>query len=454
VTSRRSARLALAGAFAAGAALSLLLVVRGQVGADQINLLARGWLLVAEERFVPYGNPTSAGGFEAGGASTVLVALPLYLWRDARAPVLLIVAAQALGYWLLDRVLRRTAGRAERLVFAIVYWLSPWRLYHSGFLWNPNYLFLAGAVHASTLLAQRARARAWPSFLHVVTIGLAMQLHPSSVWMPIATALLWIRGYARIHVPGAIVGAGAIVLSLVPWVAAVVRDPSLLPGGEGFPLRGLIFVFPLVRGVFLWLRYGSLWVSEKFVRFDFSQALAPQASAIAEALVRALYFVAAPATLACSAFASFRLLRRPRSILGPRHRRDGSGRAWIRGYARLGFLSGLAAFALSPTTVMSWQGLVLFHAAVLPVALWGGALARTRRRGAVRTIALAWAAASVLLAVALAFGSSRYRCESLTIEVPPLRHDHRMFHELGIHDRCPLVTDDPDGWWTDLLSEQ
>ena len=451
MTRRSSHGALLLGTFAAGAALSLVLAFRGQVGADQINLLARGRLLAAKGQFVPYGNPTSAGGFEAGGTSSVLVALPLFLWRDSRAPVLLIVAAHFLAYALLDRVLRKTVGGAERLLFAVVYWLSPWRLYYSGFLWNPNYLFLAGAVHAATLLGQRERASAWRSALHVATIGLAMQLHPSAVWMPIATALLWLRGYTRIHVRAALAGAGAVALSLVPWVAAVVRDPSLLPGGEGFPLRGLIFVFPLLRERSCGCGTDPWWVSEKFVRFDFAWALGPQASLVLGTLAKGLAYVAAPLSLACALPASLRILRRPFSPLGPRLRPDASGRAWLRGYARLGFVAALAAFALSPTTVMSWQGLILFHAAVLPLTLWAGALVRTRRRRAVARALVAWATASVLLGVAIAFGSSRYRCTSRTPEVPTLRHDHAMFHDLGIHDRCPLVTGDPDGWWTDLL---
>jgi hypothetical protein len=111
------------------------------------------------------------------------------------------------------------------------------------------------------------------------------------------------------------------------------------------------------------------------------------------------------------------------------------------------------AFAIAPTTVMAWQGLILFHAAVLPLVLWAGALARAGRSLAVSRVALGWAVASVLLGVAMAFGSPRYYCTRGTPETPPLRHDHPMFHELGIHERCPLVTGDPEGWWIELLTE-
>ncbi|MGH6958963.1 MAG: hypothetical protein ACREE7_00615, partial [Dongiaceae bacterium] len=65
--------------FAMGLALSAWMVARSQVGGDQLNLLARGWLLVEEGVWVPYGNPTSSGGAQPGGLTSLLVALPLWL---------------------------------------------------------------------------------------------------------------------------------------------------------------------------------------------------------------------------------------------------------------------------------------------------------------------------------------------------------------------------------------
>jgi hypothetical protein len=63
-----------------------------------------------------------------------------------------------------------------------------------------------------------------------------------------------------------------------------------------------------------------------------------------------------------------------------------------------------------------------------------------------------WAAATVLLLVALALGAPHYRCGGparmglgLT-----LRADHPMLHDLGLAASCPLPIA-PDGWWPDVL---
>ena len=73
--------------FVIGLLISLIMLARSQVGGDQFNLLARGWLLADEGVWIQYGNPTSAGGNEPGGLTSLLVGLPLMVWRDYRAPV-------------------------------------------------------------------------------------------------------------------------------------------------------------------------------------------------------------------------------------------------------------------------------------------------------------------------------------------------------------------------------
>ena len=54
--------------------------------------------------------------------------------------------------------------------------------------------------------------------------------------------------------------------------------------------------------------------------------------------------------------------------------------------ARGSIVSGVrsAVFALSPTTMMYWQGLCLFHAAVLPLTLYGGVKA-TQSKQSIRS---------------------------------------------------------------------
>ena len=438
--------------FAAGLLLSLLLLARSQVGGDELNLLARGWLLAERGVLIPYGNPLSNDGNEPGPLTSLLVGLPLLVWRDARAAAALVWLAHLGAYLLLDRVLGRTLGPRGRLLLAVFYWLNPWRLYFSAFLWNPNYLFFLGAVHLGTAFALRRRRRFWPSFLHVLALGVAFQLHASFVILVLASALLLWRRYARLHWGGAAAGAALALASLVPWFLAAASDPAILPGHKGFPLRGLLLVFPLLRGILYWLRYGSLHLSSDPVQHDFSRLLGSGADALLRAVAGFFARALAPLTLLLPLAANGRLARRARRLLARRFPEDGADRAWLRGYAVWTFLGAVVAFCLAPTTIMMWQGFIVLHAAVLPVLFWLAALARSRRAAAARRITLAWIAGALLLSLMNAFGSPHYRCggEGVMGMNVVLRGDHPMLHDLGVAQRCPPPID-PQGWWPDVL---
>jgi hypothetical protein len=438
--------------FAVGLLISAVMVARAQIGGDQLNLLARGWLLADQGRFISYGNPMSTGGKAPGGATTLLVALPLYLWRDFRAPSLVILAFHALAFLILDRTLRPLLTPRERVIFAVLYWLSPWRLYHSGFLWNPNYLFLFGAVHLATTLAQRWEPRFGASFAHAAALGLAFQVHASFLLLFVASLLLWWRGYFKPHWPGALLGGGLSGLPLVPWMLEVARDPGIAAAGKGFLGRGLLLVFPLVRGMLYLLRYASLSHAGKMGRFDFTSTLGPEVDRWLRPLGLAVTVGLGTLSVALPAWAAWRLWRRVRHRWRRRLPPEASGRDWLRGYVVWCFAAALVVYALSPTTIMAWQGLILLHAAVLPLVFLLGALARVpawSRR--VRRGVWAYAAVEILIGTAMAFASPHYRCGGRSEMRLPLRYDSPMLHELGILEACPMPVDQPDGWWPDVL---
>jgi hypothetical protein len=440
--------------FAAGLALSLLLVARTQVGGDQLNLLGRGWLLVARGQWVPFGNPASTGGAVPGGLTALLVGGPLELWANHRAPLLGILLTQIAAFLLLDGWLRDAVGRRERLLFAVLYWLNPWRLLLSSFLWNPGYLLAIGALHLWCCFRQRATQRFGASLVLALALGLGVQIHPSVVLLGAATVGLLLAGRLRLRWSGVAAGGAIAALPLLPWIAAVRDDPEMLPVSEGFVGRGLLLLFPL-RGASYWLRYPSFHLPAKETRFDFTALLEPGVASLPRWLGDVLVKGIGPASVAVALAANVWLWRRWRrrgwkSLLGigaP----GGAPRGWLLSYLRIAFLSSLVVYALAPTTVMWWQPVPLLHSAVLTVTLAAGALARRRRR-LVTIAASAWAATAVGLALLVAFGGPRHRCGGRSNIVIPLRHDHAMLHELGIHDSC-RVPIQPDGWWPDVLPE-
>ena len=437
--------------FVVGLAVSLLLVMRGLPAGDQLNLLARGWLLAAKGEFVAYGNPMSTGGKAPGGITSLLVGLPLFFWRDHRAPTVLILLGHVVAYGLLDRSLRRLLGPGERLLFAVFYWLNPWRLYFSGLLWNPSYLFLFGALHLSTSLEQREAPRFLASFLHLAALVLAFQVHASFLLLALASALLWQRGYFKLHWPAALAGGAVAALPLLPWALAVSSHPALVTGAQrGFPGRGLLYVFPSLRGIAYWLRYPSLGLPEKVSRFDFG----PVTGGSDPWLGPALSWLASQAFLATTLvplLAAIWFWRRNRHRWRRRLPPQASGRVWLHGYIFWCFAGSVIAFALAPTTIMYWQVVLVFHAAVLPPVLWAGALLRSRHQQKVKRLTFAWAITGLALAIAIALGSPGYRCGGRSDVRFNLASDSPMFDDLGIRQACPWPMNQEGTWWPDVL---
>ena len=386
--------------------MSLWMVFRSQVAGDQYRLLEPGWLLLSQGELRPYGAPMSGGGVLPGAANSLVAGLPLLAWPDYRAVNLVLLLTHVLAYLLLDRLLRETVSSRERLLFALFYWASPWRLYFSAHLWNPNYLFLLGALHAWTAYQQRQQARFFPTFLHVLALGLAFQLHGSFLILVVASAFLVLHRYMRVHIPAVVLAGAVLLVSLIPWIRAVTVNPDLLPIRHGFFGRGLILGYPIYRGVVYWLRYSSLHLGEAMARFDFTPVLGMRLDRLLTPVAAALVKIG-PLTLLVPLLANVWLWRRKRSGGLRAFPENGSRRSWLHGYVRWCFLAAVITFALSPTTIMSWNALIVFHAAALPLVLWLGALLRRRRRASV--FLPSWAVATGILALSVCLASPPYR---------------------------------------------
>jgi hypothetical protein len=450
----RHLRWSLIGLSLAGLGLSSLMLARGLLGSDELNLLARGWMWVAEGQFIPYGNPMSSGGKSPGAMTTLLVGLPLMVWSDARAPVVVILVFHVLAYLLLDRALRDVLRPVERLLLCIFYWLNPWRIYHSGFLWNPNYLFLFGAIHLwSARRLQQRGPRFWPSFVHGAAPVLAFQLHVSAALLFGASLVLYVRRYLRLQWLGLVVGLVVGALPLVPWVVEVWVHPSVAATEHGFPGRGLLLVFPLVRGILYLLRYASLNVSNKMSTFDFAGTLGTLSSLLVGGMFFVITNVIGSLMVLLALLAWLRLFRwdRKRPWRCP-DLSSISARAWLRGYLTSCFVGAVMIFALAPTTPMQWQGLLLFHVAVLVPVLWVGALSRSRWARPVFTAIVVLVVLDLVTTLGMTFGVPHYRCGGRLGLNLALRGDHPMLHELHVVDRCPYPFDPAGGWWPDVLS--
>ena len=442
--------------FLFGLAVSVAMLVSSQVKGDQLTLLARGWLLVYEGEWVPFGSPASGGGKVPGGLTSLLVGLPLWLWPDHRAPVVVILVSHLAAYLLLDTMVRRIFGPEERLLLAVFYWLNPWRLFYSGFLWTPGYLFFLGVLHTWTVYRQRRQASFWVSAVHVLVIGCALQLHLSAVLLAVASLLLWWRGYFRPHLGGAALGATIVAASLVPWLLAV-QATADLPLSEGrFVSQLLRAPVSAFRVVSYWLRYPSLVPNRTIRCFDLVPNFGENAAAVQGLLEAQPLTVILYLTVAVSLWANYRFWSGAARWWRPLPA-EASDRDWLAGVARWTLATAVLVSIALPGTIMSFHVLLLLHLAVVPVLVVGGALLRgARSRPAWRGVAI-YGVLSGVLALTILAASPLYRCGGRTCSktgtLPSLRGDHRMLDDLGIRESCPPVVNDPKGWWPDALPE-
>ena len=442
-------------AVALGLLLSALMVVRAQAGGDQLNLLSRGWLLVERGQLIPYGNPLSSGGDGPGIATTLLMAGPLAVWRDHRAPVVLTWLLHLLAWTLLDRRLRSVFTPWERAAFAVVYWLNPWRLEASAFLWNPNFLYFFGALHFATAFDQRERPRFGASCLHLLALGVGAQLHPAMLLLIVASLLLWRRGVVQVHWGGVAAGVALTGVLLVPWWLAAASEPAIVAASTGFPFRGLIWFQPWIKGLSYWLRYPSLLINKQSAIFDFSALVGAGADRLLAPLAKGLVAIAGAATLLAELLADVDFFRR-RCVGGVRaafaRSNGGEPRRFVEDYAFWCFVAAVVVFAAAPTTPQSWQAVPLFQAAVIPVVFWlGRKLDAADSALAVRRTLATAAAASVAILLALAAGGPNFRCGGRHGVVIPLRASSPMFEDLGLQRTCPWPLDVPNEWWPDVL---
>lgn len=362
-------------------ALSAFLVARSQIWGDQWNLLRRGWELAANGHLVPYGNPTSRiGGYEPGPATSLLVGLPLMVWHDYRAPALFVALTHLLAWWLVDRVMRNVLSPRERLFLFVLYAVGPWRIFFSGFVWNPNFLFLVGAIHLATSWVSRERPSFVASAIQVVAIGIGFQLHISAAMLGLATLILAYRGVVKLSWLGVGAGVAIVAASFAPWVVAALADPSIMPHTDAG--SGGIGVLRLPVSIFRWFYYtcafGSVCCSEKMTIFDLSHALGPTVGPVVTSIARFIVEVFGNLSVLVPAILAWRFWRHP-ARWWKRRPPSSSPRRFIDEYVRWVLIAALIACVLDPQPVMMWCLLVVFHAAVYPVVHGLAVLSRKPR---------------------------------------------------------------------------
>ncbi len=257
------------GLFVIGLLLAFLYSSNQALNGDQLQTLYRGYLAAYQGSWLNFGNAASVVGNVPGSLSTLVVGVPLVLWDSPWSPMLVIIVCNIAALVLFDKVVKQVFDQPARLLFLVLFWLSPWFLYQH-MLYNPAYLFFCSALHFYTAFHLRQRSSFWLTFWHVVSIGLIMQLHYSWPLLVLVSGYLFVRGVIKINYWAVVAGVVVLAVSLVPYMLDVLFANSEAARPEEFAKQryigwGLVHVYPVLKALIYWLRYSSFLFTEKLI---------------------------------------------------------------------------------------------------------------------------------------------------------------------------------------------
>lgn len=366
--------------FAIGLLLQFFLSERSWIGGDQINLLRLGWSFAETGELLPFAKAKAGAGAIPGVFQQLLVGLPLRIIPHYQSPLIFIAIFHVVAGFLVLRVVRQGLGEQLALIFFFLYWLSPWRLYHSAFLWEPQYMFLPAAVHLWACYHQRQGGRFVHSVVLAASLILAMQIHNSFFLLVLLTGILLFRKQLRLHWPGIVLGSLIGSVTLLPSVLAIISG-NMPPVSEssGFLGAGLVKVAPTLKGAWYWIRLGSLDIGNPYAEIVFFRSEHTQLwSQILLRTLQALSFLTVLVGIRASwwffglSLQRFRRKQKARDaqISTPNTSANLYKDNWFRPYCSSTFFALVGSAALAPITLQGWQVIVAFHAACVPVAAW------------------------------------------------------------------------------------
>lgn len=191
---------------AAGTIFSVYYAGNQLLDGDQDQMLIKGYMGAYDGNWLPFGNYGSTVGNVPGYLSALVVGLPLMVWDSPWAPMAFLIALRIVSVLMLDSVIKHYFSKPVRLVFALLVWFSTWMQYDN-VLYNPSYLLFFAALHFWTAFKMREEVSFGYSFLHVLAIGMAMQLHFSYSLLAFVSIYLLYRGLGKVSWFGVIAGS-------------------------------------------------------------------------------------------------------------------------------------------------------------------------------------------------------------------------------------------------------
>ncbi|OEF60325.1 3-deoxy-D-manno-octulosonic acid transferase [Enterovibrio norvegicus] len=334
---------------------------------DQTQMLEKGYLGAYHQTWATFGNAASAVGNVPGSLSAFVIGGPLLIWDSPWAPMLFLIFLRLCSFLLLDAVIQKIFSPPVRMLFAIIYWLNPWLLYDS-LLYNPSYLCFFAALHLWSAFKLREHASFIYSFLHILAIGGAMQFHYSWPILAVISCYLLYRRMARPSWSGVAVASVVILASLIPYCLEYINNDSLSRESDRYFGYGAVHVYPVLKAIFYWLRYGSTLFSNRLitdVSFDWITSIS-WLKMIFQYCWQALLFIIGTITVVLSVNVNMRAWKTIKPAI-KRGSPIADNKQWMLLYAGAAVLAIVINAMLSPITFSYWHLILTFPFALFPL---------------------------------------------------------------------------------------
>ncbi|MGL4734117.1 MAG: 3-deoxy-D-manno-octulosonic acid transferase [Enterovibrio sp.] len=366
--------------FMLGLALALMYANNQILTGDQMQMLHKGYLGVYQDIWLAFGNAASAVGNVPGSLSAWLIGGPLLLWDNPWAPMLLLIALRVVSFLLFDSVLRGIFSAPVRILFAVLYWLNPWLLYDS-LLYNPSYLCFFTALHFWSAYKLKDSPSFVYSLLHVLAIGGAMQLHYSWPVLALISCFLLYRGMAKPAWSGVASAIVLLLVSLIPYIQEYSVNSELSRESDRYIGYGAVHVYPVLKAISYWLRYGSMLFSNRIITdstFDWLTQI-EWLRMVVKYSWQALLFTIGAVSVVLSARINWQSFQQIKGKL----RRElpvESNTSWLLLFAAAAVFAIIVNAMLSPITFSYWHLILAYPLALLPILVAGQTLLSKDRR--------------------------------------------------------------------------
>ncbi len=360
-----------------GLLLSLLYAEHQVLTGDQTQMLYKGYLGALQGTWLSYGNAASAVGNVPGSLSAYLVGLPLTIWYSPYAPMLALLVMRLVSYLLFDSVIRQLFAPRIRLLFMLLYWLNPWFMYEN-LLYNPSYLFLFAALHFWSAFHLRHKPSFFHTLIHVLAIGMAMQLHYSWPILAVISAYLFYRRLIHIHWLGLACAVLLIAGSLIPYLQELMSNQTIAQNTDPEAQKryigwGGVHVYPVLKAFIYWFRYGSWLFAERLIN-DTHFAWLSGSHYVQLALTwiwRVLVYAIGALSVVLSLKANWFVWQQ---VKGQWWRRpavaEADGEQWFTLYGVAALVAIFISAVLSPIIFSYWHLMIAFPFAQIPLLLF------------------------------------------------------------------------------------